>query len=53
MGDKFRRQPGKGYAEKAVQWRAKRNELGTEARRHRGTKARRETGNRRKVQTPK
>jgi hypothetical protein len=31
-------EPGKGYAEKAAEWRAMREEQGTKARRHEGTK---------------
>jgi hypothetical protein len=37
MADNPRREPGKGYAEKAAQWRAKLDALGAETQRHEGT----------------
>ncbi len=42
-GDRDAAEPGKGYAEKAAEWRAKLNELGTEAQRHEGTQGNTET----------
>jgi hypothetical protein len=46
-------EPGKGYAEKAAEWRAKLDELGTKARSHGGTKGPEETSRSQNVETPK
>jgi len=46
-------EPGKGYAEKAAEWGAKLDELGTEALRHEGTEGKGETPESQNAETAK